>query len=80
MANIGIADAKAHLSALVERAAAGETVNISRRGKPMARIVAAEPQRKPIDIAAIRAMIETMPAQAESAGALVRRMRDETCY
>ena len=35
--NINIADAKAHLSELVERAAAGESVVLTRRGRPVAR-------------------------------------------
>jgi prevent-host-death family protein len=80
MSSISIANAKAHLSELVERAAAGETVRITRRGKPVAQIVAAEGPRKPIDIAAVRAMVATMPMQKESARKIVRRMRDAARY
>jgi prevent-host-death family protein len=36
MGNVNLADAKAHLSELVARAASGETVCITRRGKPVA--------------------------------------------
>lgn len=36
---VNIYDAKAHLSELVERAAAGEEIVIARAGKPMARLV-----------------------------------------
>lgn len=80
MGNVSIADAKAHLSELVERVARGESVQITRRGKPVAQIIAAESPRKPIDVAAIRAMVEAMPVQKESAGSFVRRIRDEARY
>ena len=40
MATVNLTDARAHLSALIERAAAGETVCILRRGKPVAQITA----------------------------------------
>ena len=80
MGSVSIADAKAHLSELVERAARGETVQITRRGKPVAQIVAAKAPRKRIDIAALRAMVEKMPMQAERAGEFIRRMRDEARY
>ena len=80
MGSVSIADAKAHLSELVARAAGGETVRITRRGKPIAQIVAARAPRKRIDIAALRAMVETMPMQAEPAGTFIRRMRDEARY
>ena len=80
MGSVSIADAKAHLSELVERAARGETVQITRRGKPIAQIVATKAPRKRIDIAALRAMVEKMPMQAEPADKFIRRMRDETRY
>ena len=80
MGSVSIADAKAHLSELVERASGGETVQITRRGKPVAQIVAAKAPRKRIDIAALRAMVEKMPMQAEPAGEVIRRMRDEARY
>jgi len=37
---VNLADATAHLSELVERAAAGEAVRITRRGKAVAQITA----------------------------------------
>ena len=80
MGNVSIADAKAHLSELVDRAAGGETVRITRRGKPVAQIVAAEAPRKRIDVAAVRAMVAAMPKQREPAGKFIRRMRDEARY
>jgi prevent-host-death family protein len=40
---VGSFEAKTHLAALIDRAAAGEEVIITRRGKPVARLVAVEP-------------------------------------
>ncbi len=41
---IAIAEAKAHLAALIRRAEAGEEIELTRHGRPVARIVAARPQ------------------------------------
>jgi prevent-host-death family protein len=43
MSYVNIYDAKAHLSELVQRAAAGEEIVIARNGKPAARLVALAP-------------------------------------
>ena len=76
MSTVTLADAKARLSELVERAAAGEFVCITRRGKPVARITGIATVRKPIDIAELRAATSAWPLQRESvARELVRRMR-----
>ena len=75
-----LAEAKAHLSDLVVRAAGGETVRITRRGKPVAALVAARLPRKPIDLAGIQAIVRAMPMQPEPAGELLRRMRDDARY
>ena len=80
MDTINLADAKARLSELVERAAAGETIEISRRGKRVARLTSATPGRAPIDFAALEALTKKMPWCSESAADLVRRMRDEARY
>jgi prevent-host-death family protein len=80
MDGVTLAEAKAHLSELVSRAAAGESIEITRRGKTVARLVPAEAPRKPIDAAALRAITDGMPEQTETAGDFVRRMRDEDRY
>ena len=80
MRTVSIAEAKAHLSKLVEQAEAGDPVCITRRGKPVAQIVAAERKRKPIDVEALRALTDKMPMQPESAGDFVRRMRNTDRY
>jgi len=80
MTSLNLAEAKAQLSDLVTRATAGEVVQITRRGKPVARLMAAEAPRRRIDLGALRALTEGMPEQSESAGDFVRRMRDEDRY
>ena len=80
MDEVSLADAKAHLSALVARAEAGETVCITRRGKPVARLVAAERPRQKVDVARLKAFTDTLPMQTESAGEFIRKMRDSDRY
>lgn len=77
MTTVSLADAKARLSELVDRVAAGDTIEITRRGKPAARLVAAVAPRQPIDLADLKAFTDSQPWQEESAADLIRRMRDE---
>jgi prevent-host-death family protein len=77
---INLADAKAHLSALVERVEAGDSIDITRRGKPVARLTAVTKPRKPIDAALLQSLTATMPPQTENAADLVRGMRDGDRY
>ena len=80
MSTVSLAGAKAHLSELVERAAAGEAVSITRRGKPVARIVAIDSPRKPVDPRELRKITDAMPRQKEPSRKFVRQMRDEDRY
>jgi prevent-host-death family protein len=80
MESVNLADAKARLSELVERAAAGETVQITRRGKPVAQLTRAEVPRKKIDMASLRALTESTPRQNEPARIFIRKMRDRERY
>lgn len=80
MDTISLADAKARLSELVDRAANGESVQITHRGKPVAQITPIERPRKPIDIELLRSVRKKMPYQSEPAGDFIRRMRDEDRY
>jgi prevent-host-death family protein len=80
MADIPLADAKARLSELVQRAERGEAVRITRRGRPVAEITPIRRERKPVDVDALRRATDSMPMSSESAGELVRRMRDEGRY
>ncbi len=80
MGNVSVAEAKARFSELVERAAAGETVCITRRGKPIAQLTAISAPRKPIDLKLLQAVTDGSQPQTESAGDFIRRMRDEDRY
>jgi prevent-host-death family protein len=76
MAAIPLADAKAHLSALVDRAESGDTIDITRRGRPVARLTAVNSPRKPVDAVLLRSLTDAMPLQPQGAADLVRSMRD----
>jgi prevent-host-death family protein len=80
MNSTSLADAKAHLSKLVDRVEAGESIDITRRGKAVARLVAVAKPRKPIDVAGLRSLTATMTRHAENAADVVRSMRDGDRY
>jgi prevent-host-death family protein len=80
MSVIRLADAKTHLSELVDRVEAGDSIDITRRGKPVARLTAVAKPRKRIDAALLRSVTATMPPQPQSAADLVRSMREGDRY
>ena len=77
---INLADAKARLSELAERAAKGETVVITRRGKPIAQLTKPGTARRAIDLETLRRLTGAQPLQAENAGAFIRRLRNDNRY
>ena len=77
---VTLADAKARLSELTELAAAGESVIITKRGKPVARMSRPERPRQPIDVEGLRRLTASMPAQAAEAAESIRRMREDARY
>jgi prevent-host-death family protein len=80
MGMVNLADAKTHLSELVDRVEAGESIDITRRGKPVARLTAVVRPRKQIDMAPLQALTAAMPPQARKSADLVRSMRDGDRY
>jgi prevent-host-death family protein len=80
MAQVSLAEAKAHLSALIEQAANGETVSITRRGKPIAQLVPINPPRKKITLEFLQSVSSQTSYQTESAGDFMRRIRDDARY
>lgn len=80
MQNVKLADAKAHLSELIGQVEAGETVHITRHGKPVAQLVPVARERKPLPMDEIRALTADLPLQAEDGGEFMRRMRDDARY
>lgn len=77
MTSISLSEARRRLGETVRRVEAGETIEITRRGKPVARMTSAPVPRKRIDIALLQSVTDAMPGRADDAGDLVRRMRDE---
>lgn len=80
METVSLADAKAHLSELVDRVEAGESIDITRRGKPVARLTALARPRKRIDMALLQSVTTALPPQTQDAADLVRSMRDGDRY
>ena len=80
MTAITLADAKAHLSELVDRVEAGDSIDITRRGKRVARLSAASAPRKRIDVVLLQTLTSAMPRQEQDAADLVRGMRDGDRY
>jgi len=77
---INLADAKTRLSELIDRVEAGDSIDITRRGKAVARLTAVARPRKRIDAALLQSLTEAMPPQAQDAAGLVRSMRDGDRY
>jgi prevent-host-death family protein len=61
MRQVSVAEAKAKLSELLHDVEKGETVEITRRGKPLAKIVPSEQPRQPIDIGRLRRLTAGKP-------------------
>lgn len=80
MDGFNLSDAEQSLSALVDRAEAGETIDILRDGKLVAQLVPVEtPQdqpKQPFDVEVLRRHLAQMPMQQQDAGEFVRHMRD----
>lgn len=77
---VTLANAKAHLSELTARAVQGESVVITKHGRPIARLAAIETERQPIDLAKLRALTASMPMAPESAGEFMRKARMAARY
>jgi len=75
MRRVSIAEAKAHLSELIDQARAGEDIEITRRGEPVATIRPAERSFEKTDLGWLK---EAM--QQEAAADFIRRMRDDERY
>jgi prevent-host-death family protein len=80
MSTVSLADAKAHLSELIDRVEAGDSIDITRRGKAVARLEPPRSARKAVDKDRLRALTDTMPRQDLSAGDFIRSMRDADRY
>jgi antitoxin (DNA-binding transcriptional repressor) of toxin-antitoxin stability system len=79
MTSHSVAEAKTHLSKLIDLAIAGETVVITRHGHPVAEIRRAPRQGRPMTEADLAWLDKhrVKPRKAIDAAMLIRQMRDE---
>lgn len=77
MVRVNLADAKAHLSELIDRVENGESIEILRRGKPVARLTGIQRAYKPFPIDEIRKLTDSMKQSDVPAADIIRAMRDE---
>jgi prevent-host-death family protein len=80
METVGSYEAKTHLPRLLERVERGETITITRHGKPVARLVPAEPTARRPEIAeTLEAMRNFQETEAPTLGddLSIRRLIDE---
>lgn len=76
MHSIGAFEAKNHLGELLERAAKGESIVITKRGRPLA-VLGPVPPQKPRDKRAVIAAIEKFRHGKTLGGVTVRELVDE---
>ncbi|MFM7547378.1 MAG: type II toxin-antitoxin system Phd/YefM family antitoxin [Cyanobacteriota bacterium] len=79
MRKVGLAEAKAQLSALLDAVEAGEEVVITRRGRPVARVVREKPAAPDASDWAerLRELHRDQPPLRGSAVVLLRELRDQ---
>ena len=78
MGAFSIAQAKAQLSAIVEMVERGESITITKRGKPVVKMVpaTAPPVKPKMDLDELRAIRATLPRMKISSVDIIRKMRD----
>lgn len=74
---VGVTDAKAHLSELLDRVEAGEEVVITRRGHAVARLTAEKKTKQPLPLPSLAEFRARMPRWRKSSVELLREMRGE---
>lgn len=75
----GIAEAKAKFSELIDRAARGEEVLITRHGKPVVQWSRPSDRKavRRVSVEELRAALANQPKQSLSTAEIIRQMRDE---
>ena len=80
MKHVSLADAKARLSELVTQVEDGATIEITRRGKVVARLVPAATARPKIDIEALKRHQASLGGPRENTDDALRAWKDEAKY
>ena len=78
MGAFSVAEAKAQLSAIIEMVEAGETVIITKRGKPVVKMVPANalPIKPKMDLEELRKLRALTPMMKSNSVEIIRQMRD----
>jgi prevent-host-death family protein len=78
MGAFSVAEAKAQLSAIIEMVEAGETVTITKRGKPVVKMVPANalPIKPKMDLEELRKLRALTPMMKTNSVEIIRRMRE----
>jgi len=71
-----LAQAKAHLSELLNTVEAGEEVVITRHGRPIARVVPANPLKQVLPMQRLAELCHQLPAWQGNSAELLRELRD----
>jgi prevent-host-death family protein len=77
MVTVSLAQAKAHLSELLDKVEAGEEVVITRRGRAVAHILPTTPTKKPLRLKELAEFRASMPPLRRPSAELLRELRDE---
>jgi len=75
---ISLAEAKARLSELAERAASGESILITKRGKAVVRLTQASLPKRVIDASTLQAVTDAQHRTADED--FLRRLREDARY
>ena len=77
MVAVNLAQAKAHLSELLDKVEAGEEVTITRHGRPVANIISVKRSKRPLDLKKLAEFRAAMPPLRQPSAELLREARDE---
>lgn len=78
METVTLAEAKAHLSRLIALVEAGEEVTITKRGRPVVRLIPTTTVAQ--QLPSLAELRDRLPQQGESAGEFIRRLRETDRY
>ena len=73
---MSLAQAKAHLSELLNTVESGEEVVITRHGRPVARVLPASTIKQMLPLQHLAQLRQQVPARQGSSAALLRELRD----
>lgn len=76
MRSVSLAEAKTHLSELLNSVAAGEELVITRHGRAVARVSPPEKHKQRLPLKRLAALRKTVPAWTEPSAKRVRQQRD----